>query len=287
MPKEQELSGVVSLDLRKQPEIPASQKTVEAQAKAFVVDSEDSYSAGVALIQSSAGAIAKVEAFFESDKSLAYQLHASICEKIRTITAPWRAVRPAIEPKLKAYRKAQDDIRRAEEQRLARESEQARIAAATEAARIQREADEKAALLKRQGELSAAREVKAEAQEQAIAVMDAADVVADVGTILPAAPRTSGLGESRPWIGVIDSPLEVLQAIASGKIPLMYTIPKRGGGTEEVPLVTINQQVVTYAAKRLGKQDIGIPGTHGERDISLRISSKGAVGSAASTGDEW
>lgn len=273
MPKTEELQGVVSVDLRKEPNLPADHGTLEAAAKAFKVYNEESFAAAAEMIQTSAARIQTVESFFEADKSLAHRLHASICEKIRTITAPWRAVRPALEPKMKAFRNDQERKRQEEEARVQREQEAERQRVAQEAARIQQEADRQAAELRKQGEMKAAREVQQQAVQHAEEMAAKVDAFSDVGVILAdEKPAVAGLGESRPWIGVVTDPLEIIKAVASGKIPLHFVMPRRGGGSEEIPILEVNQQVITYLAKRLGKEDIGIPGAKGERDFAFRVS---------------
>lgn len=284
MPKTEELSGRVTLDLTKTPEIPADHGTMEAAAKMFVVADEQSYEIAAQMIQTSAARIARVEQFFEADKTLAHRLHKSICDKISSITAPWRAVRPELEPKMRVYRKRQDDLRRQEDLRVQREAELAQARAREEAAAIQRAADQRAAELRKQGDIRQAREAEAAAAEKAQAVEQQAQAIADVGVILPAAPKVAGLGSSQPWEGVLDDPLKVALAVLRNQIPYMWKMPVRGGGEQEVPIFTINMAVLTEQAKRLGKEDIGIPGAHGQRGLQLRFS-KGAA--AAPDKDGW
>ena len=277
MAKTEELSGVVSLDLSKAPEPHPQSGTIEAVAKRFEVFDEQSYSDAAALIQSSNAVIARVEAFFEQDRSLAHKLHASICEKIRALTAPWRAVRPTLEPKMKKFRADQERIRREAEQALERQRVEAERKAREEADRIKREADAEALRLKEQGQMRAAKETVQAAESRAFEVEQAATLMADVGVVLPETKPLGGPGESRPWIAEVVDMKAICLAIGKGEIPLEYLTPVRLQGDQMRPLVTVDMGVLNNIAKRMGKEDIGIPGAIGKRGLRLSFSSKSFI----------
>lgn len=278
-----ELTGVVSVDLRKEPEFEFDINAAAVAAKGMEVIDEESFQAAAIMIQQSAACIAQVEQFFEKDKSLAHALHKSICDKITKFTASWRTVRPLLEPKMKAFRKRVEDERIAREREQARIAEEARQKAEQEARRIQQEADERAAELRRQGEMRAAREVVATAAEQATSVVEQADSLAELGTIEPAPAKLAGVSDSRPWVGEVVDMQALCKAIGDGTIPLTWSTPVRGSTIEMLPLVVIDQSVLNHIAKRMGKEDIGLAGCRGVRSVQLRFSKS----VAKTQEDEW
>jgi len=272
-----ELSGVVSLNLDKSPEPHPQAGTIEAVAKRFEVNSEAAYTEATALIQNSAAIIARVEGFFETDKNLAHRLHASICEKIRSITAPWRAVRPIIEPKMRRFRADQAEAKRLADLKIQRENEAKEHAAREVAAKIQREADAEAARLRDVGQMRLAKETQQQGTAKAVEVVFAAAQLAEIGTVLPDVRPAGGPGESRPWQAEVTDLKAMCAAIGRGEIPLTYEMPKRGGGSEMVPLVEPNMALLNYLAKRMGRADIGIAGARGIRELSLKFSRSAPV----------
>lgn len=273
-----ELTGVVSIDLRNEPVLASSPDAAVAAASRLEVRDEESYAIAARMIQESAACIAKVEEFYEAEKNLAYRLHKTITEKVAKFTASWGTVRPALEPKMKRFRQEQERIRQEEERRLAREAEQARLRAEAEARRIQAEADQKAAELRRQGEMRAAREVVNTATEQATQMMGQADALADLGTIAPSPPKLAAVGESRPWVAEIVDSRKLLRAIADDDLLLSQEDMDK--------LKAVLQPILNRIAKRMGKEDLGFAGARGVRDVQLRFS-KSPVQAAAPEGDGW
>ena len=83
-------------------------------------------------------AITRVETFFTPLKQMAHKLHATLCERERTILAPLRAVDTARRSAITAYKEQQDAERRERERALSEQrqrEEQAR--AANEAAALE------------------------------------------------------------------------------------------------------------------------------------------------------
>lgn len=266
-----ELNGVVSLDLTKSPTLPGNYAIIADTAKALQVVDETSLQLATQMIQGAASAISTVEAFFEGDKALAHRLHKSICDKITSITAPWRSIRPTLEPRIKAFRQEQERKRREAELRAAQEAERQRRESEEAALRIQAEADRRAAELRAAGEMSRAREVAQTAAVAAQAVVEQATAMAELGTILPDTRPTGGPGESRPWSGQVTDMKALCAAIGSGKIPLEYLMDGGSRKGETLPLVVVDQAVLTQLAKRRGAEDIGIPGAKGVQDLQLRF----------------
>jgi hypothetical protein len=278
VPPVKELTGVVSIDLRNEPTFPFDPNAAAAIAVGLNVDSEETYVIAARMIQESAACIAKVEEFFEEDKSLAYRLHKSITEKVAKFTMSWRTVRPTLEPRMKKFRQEQERIRLEEERRLARQAEEARLKAEAEAAEVRRKAEEEAAALRRQGEMRAAREVVAGATEQAQQVVDTANALEEIGTIAPSPPKLAAVGESRPWVAEIVDSRKLLRAIADDDLLLSQEDMDK--------LKAVLQPILNRIAKRMGKEDLGFAGARGVRDVQLRFS-KSPVQAAAPEGDGW
>lgn len=308
-----ELKGVVSIDLTKAPELPANYKSIEATAKAFQVVTAQDYEQGAAMISGAAAAIAKVEAFFESDKSMAHKLHKSICDKISSITAPWRSIRANIEPRMLAYLREEERKRQEAERAAQAEATRLRVEAENKARAIQDEAARAASALRQQGEMKAAREAQEAAQRQAVAVIEQAQDAAELGVVLPDTKIEGGPSESRPWIGEVADmralcraiggevnypklakklsqmgfPTDDIACIISESRALVESISLEYDGTkgETLPLLVVNQSLLNHIAKRWGQADIGLPGCIGKRGLTLRFGQ--SKGSAAPQGDEF
>lgn len=289
--KTEELGGVVSLDLTKSPQMPKEYSTIESVAKSFQVKNEEDYTVGANMISGAAANISKVEAFFEEDKALAHRLHKSICDKISTITAPWRSVRAHVYPKMVSFREAQEKARRAAELRAQQEEAERQRAAQVEAQRIAREAAEAAEQLRQAGQMRLAREREEAAQVEVSAVVQQAEDFASIGTILPATRPMGGPSERRPWIGEVVDIKAICRAIAEGKIPLEYNIPGRLDPSRMLPLISVNTEILNYLAKRMGREDIGVPGARGSRALQLAFGKSSAMAAGikpdADAGEDW
>lgn len=272
-------TGVVTVDTTLEPRTPSDQQTIEQTAKNFQVVTDEDFKVAGEMIVKAGQHIATVENFFEGTneepgiKVLAHRAHKAICDKITKLTAPWRQVRIHLEPRMKTYIKKKDAERRAAEAKLAQEQAAREAEAKAEADRIQRKAEEDALALRRTGQMSAAKAVVNQAIAEAQAVV--AEVSEEIGVIVQDnTPKADGVGASRPWTGRVTDPMQVIKAVASGTTPLMWKIPIRGGDgeTEEVPLLVVNEKVIKYLGKHLGRPNIGVPGAVGERDLGLRFS---------------
>lgn len=281
VPPEDLLKGEVIVDCDFRPDVPADalvhlsaiKTTIELIPTYEVKSAEDKLDV-FKIVQLAADRIRAIEKGYEDKKAVPFKAHRTICAHENEDKADWLTIRQFGLAAIEVWDREQDRIKRENDARIEREQAAARRAADEEAARIQREADEAAAKLRREGEMSQARQVEAAAAEKAQVVVEQATAIADVGVITAPAQRIGGLGEARPWIAVVDDARKVAEAVAKGIVPLTWIIPKRGGGEEEVPLLIVNPAVITLLAKRLQKEDIGIPGCHGERDFGYRVSAK-------------
>jgi hypothetical protein len=286
MKTETEVSGRVTLDLTRQPDLPSDYKTLKAFAEEFNVETAQDFEVATELIQKSAKWMASVEAFFKDGRERALAAHRWFTGTIKTLTAPYD-IRGVLEPKMKRYLKGVEERRLAEECRIQQEQAKAEQAARAEAERIRVEAELAAAELRKQGQMGASRQMVEAAAEQAQNVVEQAQAIADVGTILPAPARVEGVSDSRPWIAEVVDLKAICKAIGDGVIPLEFLTPVRGQGEAMVPLVSVNMSVLNHIAKRMGRENLNIPGTRGIREVQLRFSKSAAAAPVPRSGDEW
>lgn len=284
MPNNDLTGKKVTLDLSIRPELPADYQTFKEVATQLQVVDDESYAIAAAMIQKEVRWGASVDTFFDSGREQANKLHKWFTSTISNLKAGY-SVRPILEIRMKAYKRKQEDERIAREREQARIAEEARLKAEDEARRIQAEADAEAARLRQLGEMRQAREVVATAAEQATAVVEHADSLAELGTIEPAAPKLAGVSDSRPWVGEVVDIKALCKAIGDGVIPLEWLTPVRLQGEQMVPLVTVDQTVLNHIAKRMGKVDLGIPGVQGSRSVQLRFSKSAPMPKVQE--DEW
>jgi hypothetical protein len=269
--KTEQLQQRVTLDLTRQPTPPADYATFNATAQTLQVIDETSFQIATEMIGREKAWADTVDAFFDEGRELAHRSWKWFTTTIDVSKKKYSA-RAVLEPRMKAFRAKQEADRRAEELRLQREQAEAARLAQVEADRIQRQADQAAAELRKQGDLRAAKEAQQVAQEQAQAVVQEAESMAEIGTILPDARPSGGPGEARPWVGEVTDIKALCLAIGEGKVPLEYLTPVRGQGDKMMPLVMVDIQVLNNLAKRLGKEDLSIPGVKGTRSLQLRFS---------------
>lgn len=279
--KTTELSGVVSLDLTTRPELPQDYKAFLEVARTLQVIDEESFAIANEMVLRQDAWDKSVDAFFDKGRDLAYRSWKWFTETITATKKPME-VRSVLVPRMKKYRADQDRIKREAEERARREREEAERQAREEAARIQREADAAAAQLRQQGEMRAAREAQEQAQQAAQAVVQQAEAIAEVGVILPSAKPAGGPGEAYPWVGEVVNMKALCKAIGDGVIPLEYAMPVRGQGDQMRPLVVVDQALLNHIAKRMGREDIGLAGCVGKRDLQLRFGAQ-----TKAKGREW
>lgn len=293
-PKETELSGIIRIDADWKPTPPDSQALLRDLGiidvkllDSYEIKTPEEYILVGEIVVRAAGQVASINADYADEASRRHRLHTKLTgERALDLALPAKIVQIGDKAR-HAWTLKQDAIKAIEQARLDREQAERDRATKAEADRIQREADEAAAKLRRAGEMAKAQAVVEQAQQQVAQVVEEAEMNS-IGVILPSEPKTAGLSDSRPWVGVVDSEEEVILAVAAGilakragkpvAVPLMWTLPKRGGGTEDVPLLRVESRIPTEQAKRLGKPDIQIPGCHGERGIFTRHSPKKAEG---------
>jgi hypothetical protein len=286
---EELLTGKVVVDCDFRPDVPSDalvhlgkiNTTVELISSYKIATEADKLEV-FRIVQLAAARVLDIEKGYEEKKALPYKAHATICAHEKEDKANWLIIRKYGLAAIEVWDREQDRIKREEDERRAREERQRQLEAEAEARRIQKEADDRAAELRRQGEMRQAREVVQQAAVKAEETILIADSLADLGTIAPAAPSIGGLGSSRPWVAVVEDVKTALGAIVDGTVTL---------STEELEKISaLIEPMATKIAKRMQKKDIGWPGIRGERDFGYRVSTKGMAvqaGHAAQGEDAW
>jgi hypothetical protein len=209
-----------------------------------VVD-DDSYKTGASILEIAATRIAAVEQEFERDKVTAHGMHKSITDRIKRWTDPYRKIRADIEAKLGPYLLQLEAAKATHEEAIKTTGEAAK-----------QDLLEQAKAARRRGDIKAARAL----EEQAESVM--------IDVVLPdSIPKVAGLQAKRPWVGVVDAPMELILAVAEGRFPLAHKILV-AGKEQEVPILMVSEQVVTYYAKKL-EASMKIPGCTAKKDVSF------------------
>jgi hypothetical protein len=242
-----ELSGPITIisDRPPQSEIGDAARLQLALSMIEKVTSDSEYQRVAELLQTAASRIKTIEDEFESDKSTAHKLWKGITSRIARWTEPYAKLRADCEAKLRPYLESLEEAKSTAENQI-RESGKA----------AKQELLDRAKELRRQGMIREAKSLEEEAKEAAFEV------------VLPdATPEVDGLQNKRPWVGVIDSPMELIIAVAEGRCPLNWTIPLRGEDIEE-PILIINERILNYMARKL-QSSMKIPGCHAKQEIKF------------------
>jgi hypothetical protein len=216
------------------------------------------------IVQTASIRIDQLEKGYKDEKAKAHQAHATICFHENEDKAGWELLKKEGLKIIRTWDQEQERIAQAAADKAAAEERERVRKAEAEARELQRKAQEEADRLRREGDMRAAREVTAAAEEKGADIVMEAEALADVGVIVPVAPRIGGLGSSRPWISQIDDPKQALGAIADGTILLTED--------EWEKAREFLKPIATRLAKRMQKADIGWPGVTGIRDFGYRTS---------------
>lgn len=249
--KEKEMSGIVSIDLSKVPDVPQDSAILQRAMDELTITDADSYartSEIVAICHSRAKAI---EAYFENDKKMANALHKSITAKIAAATAQFNIIKETGEGLMRTYKlKIEKD--RIEGERKIKESGE----------RAQHEVLEARRAALAIGDMKTARALAEQAET----------IVTDV--VLPEQKlETPGsAGERRPFKATVENFMELIIAIAEGRVPLKVIIEGKNGGSE-VDLLEVNQTALNYLAKRQGV-DLKLPGVKVAQELEFAWKNK-------------
>ena len=265
-------------DLRKQIKTKEPAALTKLTAHLAVTD-EESYLRVGNLVAEATRAMKEIGSEVEDDKRMASELHQRICDREFVAQFPYRLVKAAGDTNINAFvlKNKQEAEAEQRKQMEAAQAEQRRLQAEADNKLREQQALENAAReAKRSGDMAAARE----AQQQAAAVVQQAEVlqekaaaVVDQVVHTPALPKLAGRTEKWPWVGKGEDLMVTLKAIVAGELQLYHDIPVKGGGTERRSIVNWDDPTIQYYAKRL-EANARIPGVKFEETLQSAQRSK-------------
>lgn len=211
----------------------------------LVIDSDEKYTAAAETYKLCKDKRKEAWEFLEDDIESANKLHKSLTKKRGILVAPWDGFITALERVMRTWL----EKKRAAAEQAERESEIQRRA-------VLREFNDKTMELIEQGRVAEARIVRdtaAMAMQEIVSAVEAAP------------PRVQGMQATPKWTGSCDNPMELLRAVAAGKVPFLHEIAVRGNGQQNEPLFIVNQKVLDAMAERL-KQEFKWPGCRAVED---------------------
>lgn len=216
---------------------------------------------------------------WEEGKKRTHEAHAWICAQEARELEPLAVIREAADGNANAYAVQQREAQRLREHQEA-QARDAEASALRQKAKEEedraRAIEEQARQARAQGDIRTAKALVAEATATAGAAVELVEqaefVKEDVGRIVTA-PKIDGRQERWPWVGECTDPMALIKAIAAGEFPLYHDVPQRGGGTQRVAILEVNQAVITTYAKKLEK-DAKIPGVTFREELQSAYRSK-------------
>ncbi len=247
--KTKALTGMITLNLDRKPEVRAGVESLLAAAATLEVVDEQSDAVAAEIVSRCAAEIKAIEEDFKDSKNTTNQAHKSICALEKKYAQPYIDARLALEMKIIPYRK------RIRDERNKLQSEVDLTANAE-----QKQLLDKAEQLRSQGKMTQAKAVEEEANSIIVPVLPSVGVSDD-------APLT----EREPWVGKVVSIMDVIHLIQSGKQPLMHAIKVRGKDVlQELPILEINPLVLAHLAKtHMDTLKVHFPGLDAEQDLQL------------------
>lgn len=245
-PKDPVLAGVISVDMSQVPKLPGDLDRIKLAAETLEVKDDATFKRAAELLKTCAERITLVETEYEQMRVLTNLMHKEVTGKIKKYSGPYVKLRDLLEEKMKPFRLAQIES--------AKQVQNEIHLAGTE---LKQELTKQAEEARMVGNIKLARELERQAEEVVTYV-----IVADTK------PDVDGLGERMPWKGVCKNVMQLIAAVAEGRVPLMHTVVRRGGATEELPIIEVNPVVLTYLAKRKG-ENLALPGCVAELDLQF------------------
>lgn len=292
------LTGKNIIDCDYRPDVPADSLALVSVVgltsveliRNYKITSEEDYAQVFKIAQTAAVRKKAIIEGYESETQKAHLAHVTLTTHRGEDVLPWDTIIDFSKKHMKVWCDERDRLKALEEQRIERERKEQEARTAAEAKRLQDEADALAKAARRQGDLREARRVQDEA---AVKIEEFTRESAPIEVILPTSrPSIAGLRESNPWTGTLKNIMDVIRAVAGRPehkcskcghvdpaqkgIDLNWNIAKAGAPPEIVPVLIENMKVPNFLAKRLGQEDLGIPGFAGTRVRNFGIGTKGA-----------
>lgn len=190
----------------------------------------------------------------------ANKAHKSLTELRGTLLKALEKLHAAVEEPMQVFRLKQIETRETviESDHAAIESNREELL--HQAQKLQADA----AAAKERMDMRGARELQQKAQDLLVQSQTPISVVIAANQ----KPAIAGLGEAYPWGAVIEDPMELIKAVADGRVPLIQEVIKKGV-PEMKPIILIDESVVTYLAKRYEK-DLNLPGCKAKQGLQFR-----------------
>lgn len=230
------------------PELQGRLSMLELSVRGLVVNDDVTYQAGIDLGRTIKDAAAAADSYFRPDIKRAHEIWKSLTGKLKVFTDKYDDLFAIVNKRLVAWVKEQDEIKRRAERELADQADE-----------LRRQKLQEARLALRQGQVAVADQLQEEAQS----------VVAP--TLPSLVPKVEGAYEVDRWTGECIDPMDLLQAVASGKIKPIHTIPGARRDTEVVePVFIVNPKVLNYYAGML-KENFKWPGCRAVKTTNVTI----------------
>jgi len=240
------LRGSVTIDLDKQYERPvAAAKMTRLATDLKVVDQESFDIAGQVVVRCSEE-VKQIKAESDEVRVMAYKLHKTITGNIAKACKPFEDAREMLEEQMKPFRLAQKAEAAEVQDSVIKAVDQTKAELLAEAKR-----------LRKMGKISEAKELEQQASELMAPVLPEEGI--DV----------EGLGEREPWGGECDNLMELIRAVADGRVPLKQMITVKGE-PREVNCLEVNEQWLKYMARTMRKA-MNIPGCKAVQGIDFAV----------------
>lgn len=238
------LTGKITIDFTKDAKRPVDGAQMLMLAAGLVVEDSASFEVAGTIVTNCAERIRERKAYWKATKATADRAHKSVCALEAEDCKDYEDARDLAEQKMEPWIRLK---------RLETMQDQKQIDAAADTAQADLAA--RVRELRREGRMSEARELEAQASE-IVAPILASDI-----------PQVEGLHLREPWKGSLDNMMELLAAIHNGKVPLMHTVRVRGEDREE-PIVYVSDRVLNHLASTL-RESFDIPGCSAEPEIQF------------------
>ncbi len=243
---------MVNIDLTDDNRVPDDGARMLFAGQQLVVDSQQAFETAAEIIKVCAERIKEHEAGkWGRLNALLNQIKELVMDKLNGLRDPYIDARKLLQPRMEAWVKQQD---------ANVEQTQKAIQASGEA--VKTNLLEEAAKLKREGDLSGAKHLIAQAGQ----------VVTDV-ILAPTVGSIPGLSQSRPLKAEFkpNGEMLLLTAIADGKVPLFQTIVSKGK-PKEVPVIEFNMTCLNWFAKKMpGEIEKRFPGVKAVAGVNFSV----------------
>lgn len=213
----------------------------------IAITDDASFATVARVVNAAKDRISRIKEFFRESKELANRAHKAVCANENTALDPYIKLVGSGDAAMKTYRieqkRSTDEARRIADAAVQKANAERAQAAAQDVESKRLEAER----LRDLGRIAEAKTL-----ETTPVVMPVA--MPAVTVIERAAPKVAGINEKWPWTAKVVDKMEIIRAVAEGKIPLTY-------GDKD--LIEINETLLRALAKQRQK-DFDVPGAVAE-----------------------